>query len=143
MAFGISNDIFGIYRTPSLIRFRIPLDIIDQNLPDSKKIEVQYHIFSRTAISQTDLCKGPKHVEDFMKSNNITKFADGGWTIVSIDDSQISNEKSQAIYTQVLSKLHKIFSSDTPTWNCKGVIACYNESDLHRKVPIYDVIFNR
>jgi hypothetical protein len=58
MAFGITNDIFGIYDTPSLFRFRIPLDKIEPSLPDVKKIEVQYHIFSRTELSQSDLCKG-------------------------------------------------------------------------------------
>jgi hypothetical protein len=141
MTFGVSNDVLGIYTTPSLFRFRIPLCKIGYRKPDFKNIEVQYHIFSNTSVSPLELRKGPRHIEDFLKSNQIAKFSKGGWLIATTDNSQLSNEKSKDVYNLVLINLQKIWLNESAKWDCTGATAFYNDTDTNRKVSIYDVNF--
>jgi len=143
MVFGISSDVLGIYNNPSLIRFRIPFDRINASPRESMTIEAQYHIFSKMIIDERELCKGPRHVETLLNNNGNQRFANGGWTIATNDGSQLSTEKIQAVFANVRGDLNKIFTSDNLTWNCQGLVAFYNDEEIHRKVRIYDLIFNR
>jgi len=119
----------------------MPLKIIQSDFVGLDNVEIQYHIFSKTAMNPSDLSKGPRFVDEFMKSHNIQKFQSGGWLVTTTDNNGILKETSEMIYNRVLSKLQQIWLSDSITWDCSGVSAYYQCEGS--KVCVYDVILKK
>lgn len=77
-----------------------------------------------------------------MKSHNIQKFQKGGWIVTTNDNTSISEERSAAIYNQVLSNLQQIWLSDSVKWSCTGKSCYYEDTNINRKIGVFDIIIN-